>query len=49
MRFTGHQLWPVGTINLPLTLVSHDRKERITRVIEFLVVNHPSDTYMLLK
>lgn len=28
--FTGHRLWPLGTIHLPLTITSHDRRDRIT-------------------
>lgn len=46
--FTCHQLRPMGPINLPLTLLSHDEKEIVTRVIEFSVVSLPADTDMLL-
>lgn len=45
---TRHQLWPLGTINLPLTLINHEGKETTTKVIEFLVIRRPADDGMLL-
>lgn len=45
--FTGHQLWQLGTINLPLTLVSLDGKQKPTSVIEFSVVCCRDDDDML--
>ena len=46
--FTGHDLWPLGTLHLPLTLVSHNDRQRKTRVIEFAVVRLPDENNILL-
>lgn len=46
--FTRHSLWPLGTINLPLTLVSHDGRKRITRAIKFSVIRYPIKQNILL-
>lgn len=36
--FTGHSLWPQGTIHLPFTLTSHDKTRRKTTLIDFVVI-----------
>lgn len=37
--FTGHKPWPLGTINLLLTLLNHYGRERVTRIINFSEIN----------
>nr|KAJ0224493.1 hypothetical protein LSAT_V11C100030900 [Lactuca sativa] len=46
--FTGHGIWPTGTIMLPFTLVSHDGTKQVTRVLEFLVFDYVAEHNILL-
>lgn len=46
--FTGHNLWPLGTIHIPLTITSHDGRDRITHTIHFPVVRFSSGNDVLL-
>lgn len=46
--FTGHNLWLLGTIHLPLILVYYDGKESRTQTIEFSVICNPTEQNILL-
>ncbi|KAI3739892.1 hypothetical protein L2E82_30304 [Cichorium intybus] len=46
--FTGHSIWPIGTISLPFTLKSFDGKLHKTSLIDFVVVRAPSEHNMIL-
>lgn len=46
--FTGHGIWPEGTIMLPFILVCHDGAEQIMRVLEFWVVDCLAEHNILL-
>nr|KAJ0189757.1 hypothetical protein LSAT_V11C800399460 [Lactuca sativa] len=35
---TGHSFWTLGTIRLPLMMVSHEERGRITRIIKFFEI-----------
>nr|KAJ0228071.1 hypothetical protein LSAT_V11C100030700 [Lactuca sativa] len=46
--FSRRSLWPLGIILLPLTLVSHDERDRITRTIRFSVIRYPTEHNIML-
>lgn len=46
--FTGHNLWPLGTIHLPLTLTSHEKQRKKTVLIDFMVIRHSVDHNIIL-
>nr|KAJ0216025.1 hypothetical protein LSAT_V11C300153800 [Lactuca sativa] len=47
--FTGHNLWPLGTIHLPLTLTSHDKQRKKTAVVDFVVIWHSTKHNIILR
>lgn len=46
--FTGHSLWPLGTIHLPLTITSHDKQRKKTALIDFVVIRHSTEHNIIL-
>ena len=46
--FTGHSLWPLGTIHLPLTITSHDKQRKKTALIDFVVIRHSAEHNIIL-
>lgn len=46
--FTGHSLWPLGTIHLSLTITSHDKLHKKTVLINFVVIRHPAEHTIIL-
>nr|KAJ0213563.1 hypothetical protein LSAT_V11C400217600 [Lactuca sativa] len=46
--FTGHKLWMLGSINLLLTLLRYDGKERVTRIIKFSIIKNKLEDDMIL-
>ncbi|XP_023732695.1 uncharacterized protein LOC111880502 [Lactuca sativa] len=46
--FTGHSLWPLGTIHLPLTITSHDKQQKKTALIDFVVIRHAAEQDIIL-
>lgn len=46
--FVGQNLRPLGTIHLPLTITSHDGRDRVTRIIKFSVVRFSAEHDILL-
>lgn len=46
--FTGHDIYLVGKIMLPFTLVSHVGAKQITRVLKFSVVDRSAEYSILL-
>ncbi|KAI3708073.1 hypothetical protein L2E82_37107 [Cichorium intybus] len=46
--FTGHSIWPLGTLPIPFTLRSFDNKVKKTVLIEFVVVRTSSEHNILL-
>lgn len=46
--FTGHSLWPLGTIHLLFTLTSQEKTRRQTTLVDFVVIRHPSEHNVIL-
>ncbi|KAL7583074.1 uncharacterized protein LOC111911354 [Lactuca sativa] len=46
--FTGHSLWPLGIIHLPLTITSHDKQRKKTALIDFVVIRHSAEHNIIL-
>lgn len=46
--FTGHSLWPLGTIHLPLTITSHDKQQKKTALIDFVAIRHAAEHNIIL-
>ncbi|XP_023754008.1 uncharacterized protein LOC111902400 [Lactuca sativa] len=46
--FIGHSLWSQGTIHLPLTITSHDRKRKKTALIDFVAIQHSVEHKIIL-
>ena len=48
VEFTGHSLWPLGTIHLPLTITSYDKQQKKTALIDFMVIRHAAEHNIIL-
>ncbi|XP_023755822.1 uncharacterized protein LOC111904277 [Lactuca sativa] len=46
--FTGHSLWPLGMIHLPLTLTSHDKQRRKIVLVDFVVIRHSAEHNIIM-
>lgn len=46
--FMRHNLWPLGTINLPFTLTSHENANRKTALIDFVIIRNSSEHNVML-
>ena len=46
--FTGHSLWSLGMIHLPFTLTSHDKQQRKTVMVYFVVIRHSAEHNIIL-
>lgn len=46
--FTGHNLWTLGTIHLPFTLTSHEKRRKKIALIDFVVLRHPTEHNIIL-
>lgn len=46
--FTGHSLWPLGTIHLPLTLTSDNQQRKKTVLVDFVVIRHSAKHNIIL-
>lgn len=48
-RFMGHNLWPLVTIDLPFTPVSHYKARRKTMLIDFVVIWYQTEHNIILE
>ncbi|XP_023742246.1 uncharacterized protein LOC111890354 [Lactuca sativa] len=46
--FTGHSMWLLGTIHLPLTITSHDKHRKKTALVDFVVIRHATEHNIIL-
>ena len=41
-------MWPIGTIQLPLTLTSHEKQWRKKSLIKYIVIQHPTEHNIIM-
>ncbi|KAL4582218.1 hypothetical protein LXL04_006761 [Taraxacum kok-saghyz] len=48
VEFSGHGVWPLVTIDPSFSVISHNGKDRVKRLIEFTIIRYPEDHNILL-